>query len=168
MIYSVLCLLDNFFSNLLHNLTQSNWNENCTFLQNRTTNFLSRLSPGDKLKKTWDKSILKWHHKKVVKMNQFRKNKKICCYYLHKYYNFLVLFMDSGLKWRLYFFKKERLLEMKLKKHKIKVAFAFRDEMKKLLKASCQKTKKNVDHILFNNFLILSFFFSVIIITGAF
>jgi hypothetical protein len=48
---------------------------------------------------------------------------------------------------------------MKLKKHKIKVAFAFRDEMKKLLKASCQKTKKNVDHILFNNFLILSFFF---------
>jgi hypothetical protein len=48
---------------------------------------------------------------------------------------------------------------MKLKKPKIKVAFAFRDEMKKLLKASCQKTKKNVDHILFNNFLILSFFF---------
>jgi hypothetical protein len=33
--------------------------------------------------------------------------------------------------------------------------------MKKLLKASCQKTKKNVDHILFNNFLIhiIVFFF---------
>jgi hypothetical protein len=32
-------------------------------------------------------------------MNQFIKNKKIRWYYLHKYYNnFLVLFMDSGLK----------------------------------------------------------------------